>query len=591
VDLHRHIATLASERMGGRLTGTDGEQLATAYVAAVFQGLGLHPAGDNDTYVQAFEFTAGVSLGPDNLLAVHQNREPQRQDYGLDRDWRPLAFSKTGIFAAAPIVFAGYGLVAPAVDGFDAYDAFAGLEVTDKWVLVLRYLPEEVTPERRQHLASFANLRHKAMVARDRGARGLIVVSGPNSRVKEQLAELVLDTTLAGTSIAAVSITNELAEQWLSASGHDLKTLQDDLDTGKPLPGFVLADLTLAASVDIQHEKRLGRNLLARLQAAERPGESLVAIGAHLDHLGHGLGTNSLARDHEKGRVHYGADDNASGVGGLLEVAQFLVHLKAKGELDLRRDILFAAWSGEELGLLGSTHFTRTLGGTLTAANNLAPQIVAYLNMDMIGRLGNTVTLQGVGSSSLWRDAINRANTPIGLPITLQDDSYVPSDATAFYLTGVPVLSAFTGAHEDYHTPRDTADKINYDGTERISRLMASLTRELATRMEVPDYQRIAPPERPVKRANVRVYLGTIPDYAQGEVSGMKVAGIVAGGPAERAGVRDGDVIVELAGKTIENIYDYTYALNAIKVGVPAKLVVLRGQQRLILLVTPGSRE
>jgi hypothetical protein len=591
VDLRLHIATLASEQMDGRLTGTDGERLATAYVAAVFQALGLQPAGDNGTYMQAFEFTAGVSLGPENLLAVRQSREPERQDYGLDRDWRPLAFSKTGTFESAPIVFAGYGLVAPAVDGFDAYDAFAGLEVTDKWVLVLRYLPEEVTPERRQHLASFANLRHKAMVARDRGARGLLVVSGPNSRVKEQLAELALDTTLAGTSIAALSITDEVAEQWLKSSGHDLKMLQDGLDTGKPLPGFALADLTLAASIDIQHEKRLGRNVLARLQAAEHPAERLMVIGAHVDHLGRGLSTNSLARGDEKGRVHYGADDNASGVGALLEVAHFLADLKARGELHLQRDILFAAWSGEELGLLGSTHFTRTVGGASNQAASLAPQIVAYLNMDMIGRFDNTLTLQGVGSSSIWRDEINRANAAIGLPITPQDDSYVPSDATAFYLKGVPILSAFTGAHEDYHTPRDTADKINYDGTERISRLMASLTRALASRLETPDYRRIAQPERPVKRANVRVYLGTIPDYAQDEGNGLKVAGVVAGGPAEQAGVLDGDVIVELAGKTIENIYDYTYALNAIKVGVPAKLVVLRGQERLTLLVTPGSRE
>lgn len=590
-DLRRHITALASERMEGRLTGTAGERLATEYVATVFRELGLQPAGDNGTYWQAFEFTAGVSLGPGNQLAVRQNREPRQQDYGLDRDWRPLAFSKTGVFEPAPVVFAGYGLVAPAVDGFDEYNAFAGLEVTDKWVLVLRYLPEEVTPERRRHLASFANLRHKAMLARDRGARGLIVVSGPNSRVKEQLAELALDTALAGTSIAALSITDELAEQWLESSGHDLKTLQDGLDTGTPLPGFALADLTLAASIDIQHEKRLGRNVLARLQAAEQPAEGLVAVGAHVDHLGRGLGTNSLARGDEKGRVHYGADDNASGVGGLMEVAQFLMHLKARGALHLRRDLLFAAWSGEELGLLGSTHFTRTIGGAPNQAASPVPQIVAYLNMDMIGRLDKTLTLQGVGSSSIWRDEINRANAAIGLPVTLQDDSYVPSDATAFYLQGVPILSAFTGAHEDYHTPRDTADKINFDGTERISRLMASLARALATRPEAPDYRRVAQSERPAKRANVRVYLGTIPDYAQGEVSGLKVAGVVAGGPAEQAGVQDGDVIVELAGKTIENIYDYTYALNAIKVGVPAKLVVLRGQERLTLLVTPGSRE
>lgn len=590
-DLRRHITYLASEQMEGRLTGTVGEQRATDYVATVFQALGLQPAGDNGTYFQAFEFTAGVSLGSGNLLAVHQSNAAQTQDYGLNRDWRPLAFSRTGAFEPAPLVFAGYGLVTPATDGFDEYDAFAGLDVANKWVLVLRYLPEEVSPELRQHLASFANLRHKAMAARDRGARGLIVVSGPNSQAKEQLVELALDTTLAGTSIAALSIVDDLAEQWLRRSGHDLKTLQDTLDTGKPMQGFALADLTLAATIDIQHEKRLGRNVLARLHAAERPADSLMIIGAHVDHLGRGLGTTSLARGDEKGLIHYGADDNASGVGGVLEVAHFLVDLKTKGHLHLRRDMLFAAWSGEELGLLGSTHFARTVGGAPNESASLAPQVVAYLNMDMIGRLDKSLTLQGVGSSSIWRDEINRANAVIGLPISLQDDNYVPSDATTFYLKGVPILSAFTGAHEDYHTPRDTADKINYDGAAQIAHLMARLTRALGTRPEVPDYRLMAQSDRPVRRANVRVYLGTIPDYSQGEVSGLKVTGVATGGPAEQAGVQGGDVIVELAGKTIENIYDYTYALNALKIGVPTRLVVLRGQERLTLTVTPGSRD
>jgi C-terminal processing protease CtpA/Prc len=210
--------------------------------------------------------------------------------------------------------------------------------------------------------------------------------------------------------------------------------------------------------------------------------------------------------------------------------------------------------------------------------------------MDMIGRLDKSLMLQGVGSSSIWRDEIDRANGTIGLPLNLHDDSYVASDATAFYLKGVPVLSAFSGAHEDYHTPRDTADKINYAGTERIARLVALLSSSLATRQEVPDYRATSQPERPVGRANVRVYLGTIPDYSQGDVSGLKVAGVIIGGPAAQAGVQGGDVIVELAEKTIKNIDDYTYMLNAMKIGVPTTLVVQRGPERLTLIVTPGSR-
>jgi Peptidase family M28/PDZ domain len=590
-DLRQHITYLASEQMEGRFTGTAGERRATAYVAAMFYAMGLAPAGDDATFFQSFEFTAGVSLGGGNQLTAHQSTAPLSLSYAVDRDWRPLAFSKTGSFAPAPVVFAGYGIVAPASDGFEAYDALAGLEVANAWVLVLRYLPEEISPERRRHLANFASLRHKAMVARDRGALGLIVASGPSGKVKQPLVELALDTVMAGTSIAALSITDEVAERWLQRSGRDLKSLQEALDTGKPLQGFPVADLSLAATLDIHHEKRLGRNVLARLNAADHPGESVVIVGAHVDHLGHGHGTNSLAHGDDAGLIHYGADDNASGVGGVLEIAHHLAHLKTRGQLSLRRDLLFAAWSGEELGLLGSTHFTRTFGGTPGEAASIAPPVVAYLNMDMIGRLEKSLTLQGVGSSSIWRDEIDRANGTIGLPLNLHDDSYVASDATAFYLKGVPILSAFTGAHEDYHTPRDTADKINYAGTERIARLMALLASSLATRQEGPDYRAMAQPERPIGRANVRVYLGTIPDYGSGDVSGLKVAGVITGGPAAQAGVQGGDVIVELAGKTIENIYDYTYVLSAMKVGVLTTLVVQRGPERLTLTVTPGSRE
>src|SRR5262245_42116946 len=241
-DLRQHITYLASEQMGGRMTGTEGERRATAYVAAVFHGMGLAPAGDNSTFFQSFEFTAGVSRGGGNQLPAHQSTAPLSLSYAVDRDWRPLAFSKTGSFASAPVVFAGYGIVAPATDGFETYDALAGLDVANAWVLVLRYLPEKIPSEQRQHLVNFASLRHKTMVARDRGARGLIVVSGPNTKVQQPLVELSLDTALAGTSIAALSITDEVTDQWLQPSGYDLKSLQEALDTGKPLQGFPMAD-------------------------------------------------------------------------------------------------------------------------------------------------------------------------------------------------------------------------------------------------------------------------------------------------------------------------------------------------------------
>jgi hypothetical protein len=416
-------------------------------------------------------------------------------------------------------------------------------------------------------------------------------VSGPNAQVKEQLVALSFDSSLAGTSIGAISITDSVAEQLLQSTGKTLKELQAALDAGTPGTGFAIPELTLAARIDIQQEKRTGRNVLARLPAGEEPGKTAIVIGAHVDHLGHGVGASSLAREEEKGQIHYGADDNASGVAGLLEIAQYFVDVRAKGRLPLHHDLIWAAWSGEEMGLLGSNYFTRTFGDHATEPTSLRPAVVAYLNMDMIGRLEKNLIVQGIGSSSRWLAAIERLNAPLGLPITVQNDSYLPTDATSFYLKEVPILNAFTGAHADYHTPRDTAEKINYAGAEKITRFVAAIAGSLATDTNVPDYQRMEKPTMAIGRVGIRAYLGTIPDYAQTDVVGVKLSGVAKGGPAEQAGMQGGDVIIELAGKKIENIYDYTYALDALKIGSPVELIVMRGEQRVTLTVTPGARE
>jgi C-terminal processing protease CtpA/Prc len=211
--------------------------------------------------------------------------------------------------------------------------------------------------------------------------------------------------------------------------------------------------------------------------------------------------------------------------------------------------------------------------------------------MDMVGRLDKKLILQGVGSSSVWRGEIERRNVPVGLPITLQNDSYLPTDASVFFLRGVPILSAFTGSHADYHTPRDTPEKLNFDGLAKISRFIALVTRSLATRDAPPDYVAQAAPEKGRGRAGLRAYLGTIPDYAQSDVQGVKLSGVAANGPAARAGVRGGDIVVELAGRKIENIYDYTYAIEALKIGQEVEIVVRRGGEPVPLRVTPASRE
>ncbi len=624
-DAVRHVEYLCRPQLQGRLTGTRGEKLATNYVALYLETLGLEPAGDDDGWFQEFEFTSGVSTGPNNSLTVGD------RTYELQKDWQPLVFSRTGRISPEEVVFAGYGIQAPAGDGFEEYDSFVHLDVKDKWIVCFRFMPEGISAERRQYMNSYSSLRFKAMKARDMGAKGLILVSGPTSGVRNQLVPLQFDGSLAGTSLAVLSVTDEVATEWLKASGKDLKTIQEKLDTGEPAMGFPIKDLKVAANVDIQQEKKTGRNVLGRLQVSDAPAHEIVVVGAHIDHLGAGPSANSLAKDDEAGNIHFGADDNASGVAAMLQIAEAMAQSKDAGTLKGDRDVIFAAWSGEELGLLGSSHYVKQLETMFsqhasavsgpddaTANENNADDksssedvetdavedqesgpntgglhlfIAACLNMDMVGRMQEKLVLQGIGSSNSWQQIVERANVPLGLPITLQNDSYIPTDASVFFMHGVPILSAFTGNHGEYHTPRDTPEKINYEGLSRVAHFMNLVCRELISRRSMPAYVMQTKPADGQRRANLRAYLGTIPDYAESDVKGVLLSGVANGGPCDKAGVKGGDIIIKLAGKSIENIYDYTYAIEALKIGQTVKIVVKRSGKDVLLEVTPGSRD
>ena len=623
-DAVRHVEYLCRPRLEGRLTGTRGEKLATGYVALFFETLGLEPAGDDGSWFQVFDFTSGVSAGPDNRLTVNgQNRKP-------GTDWQPLAFSATGQTEEADVVFAGYGIQAPAGDGIDEYDSFVHLDVRDRWVLCFRFMPEDVSPAVRQHLARFSSLRFKAMKVRELGARGLLVVSGPTSAARHQLVPLRFDGSLAGSGLPVISISDALADEMLQSSGRRLEPLQRSLDDGSPAMGFPLKDVRVSAQIDIQKQKRQGRNVLGRLQIGDEPAHEVVVVGAHIDHLGRGMSASSLARDDEASDIHFGADDNASGVAAMLLMADALATARDEGRLAGHRDIIFAAWSGEELGLLGSSHYVRTLetqflqhaadaagtggledgrqpvsGDESDAAAGAAGEnslsgpttgglhmfIAACLNMDMVGRLQERLILQGVGSSRDWPVILERVNAAAGLPFVLQNDSYLPTDASVFFLHGVPILSAFTGTHSEYHTPRDTPEKLNYEGIAQTAQLMGAVCRELIRQDRMPGYVAQARPDRGQPRAALRAWLGSIPDYAGSDVQGVLLSGVVRGGPCDQAGIRSGDVIIGLAGRKIENIYDYTYAIEALKIGQPVDIVIRRGTEELTLQVVPKSRD
>lgn len=598
-DMKQHVTYLASDELEGRMTGTNGEKLATAYVSGVFEKIGLTPAGDKDTWFENFDFTAGVALADGNRLVV-EGLLP-RTDFKADADWRPLSFSQTGEVPAADIIFAGYGIETPdaamGTDGkkLESYSSYAHLEVKDKWVLVLRYLPENIPQERRNELMRYSGLRYKALTARQKGARGLIVVSGPNSKVVDQLAPLTFDASMASSGISAISVTDAVADKLLSTSGKNLKELQDKLDGGDLMGGIECNGLKLATNIAIAQEKKTGRNVLGMLCKGVEPDPHTppLIVCAHVDHLGTNGGSNSRAKGDDLKKIHHGADDNASGTAGVLEIAQWLTGLKKQGKLDMKRDIIFAAWSGEELGLLGSSHFVEELAKMIKGDPNakLTGMISACLNMDMIGRFDKNLVLQGVGSSSVWPGEIEKRNAPIGLSITTQADAHLATDSTSFYTRGVPTLNAFTGAHEDYHMPTDTSDKVNYDKAAQIARLMGLVARSLTTTHEVPDYIAMAAPKNQGTRSGMRVYLGTIPDYAQGDIKGVKLSGVSPIGPAAKAGVQAGDVIIKLGGKDVQNIYDYTFVMGEIKIAVETNITVLRNGKPVELKITPGSRD
>lgn len=587
-DLKRHVAKLASEETAGRLAGTEGERIATAYVADAFAGLGLDPAGDAGSMFQSFAFTSGASLGAANTLDVSVDGE--NEALSVDENWRPLAFAKPGVVAEANVLFAGYGLSAPKSDAGPALDSYEGLDATGKWVLIWRGMPGDASPERRSELARFADLRYKASVAKSRGAAGVIFAPPPRDSFADALPRLAYEATSGFAALPVAAVNRAASARMLAILGDDLADMTATIEAGKPA-GRDLIGVKAKAEIDLKFETREGRNVVARLDLDGKTGGlPPLVIGAHVDHLGRGETSGSLARGEEAGEIHYGADDNASGVAALIEVAQKLAADAASGKLKSARDIVFAAWSGEELGLLGAEHYVDALVEA-AGADDLSDLVSAYINMDMVGRMRDRVIVSGLASSDVWAREVERRNAVIGLPITASDDTYLPTDSTAFYLRGAPILSLFTGAHSDYHTPRDTADKLNYEGLKDIARFVALVARSRSRDADEPSYVKVERPKDSGGRSRSNVFLGTIPDYAGGDVKGVALSGVVKDGPAEQAGLQGGDVMVGLAGQELENIYDFVRTLNGLKAGEEVDVTVERGGERVSLKITPGSRE
>jgi len=581
-----HVTALASERLEGRLTGSNGERLAADYLVSQLQAIGAKPLPGAADFRLPFEFTAGTKDGGSNLTLVCTNRT---LDSGVvDRcaarmgpgALSALSFSDSADVSGA-IVYAGYGIVVPDTQDF-GYDSYAALDVKDKIVLVLRYFPEDADQKTKGILARYSDLRYKAMAARQHGAKGMLVVTGPRSPNAGELIPMSSDTALSGSGIVAGSITGAVAGMLLEGTGKTLEDAQRMFDSGNPhAAGFDIPNKRLDLHMAVIREKRTAYNVVGYLPATASgtTPKPWIALGAHYDHLGHGENGNSLADKSEAGRVHAGADDNASGSAAVLAVGAEL----AKGPR--RRNVMLEFWSGEELGLIGS-------GAYVNAPPVPLDQLGAYLNFDMVGRMqDNKLTIQATGTSDAWGRIIEQANVAAGFDLQLQADPYQPTDVASFNLASVPALSFFTGTHMDYHRPSDTADKIDYEDLDRVVRFVATIARRVGDLDQPLTFTKVEQPtDNGGGRAGARVFTGTVPDYST-EVKGLLLSGVIGGGPAEQAGLQKGDIIVEIAGQTIANIYDYTYALDVLKIGEPTKVVYTRNGQRRETMLTPAARK
>ena len=536
-----YVSWLADDAREGRGLGTKGLDAAAHWLAEQMRQAGLEP-GHGDSFLQPMELVVGIEVGDGAALSINGSL--------LAADaWSPTSFSAVSE-VVGPTVSVGHGIVAPDL-GIDDYE---GLDVEGKIVVARRFVPDNEAFEDPEVERRMSDLHFKAFLARERGARALVVVDAE--------AEL---PTLGGAGAGDAGIPVAVAR-------------------GEAAAELFESSAELRLRVVLERRTTEAFNVVGRVPAgaAERLA-GVVVVGAHYDHLGYG-GSNS--RDAGKDVIHNGADDNASGTAALLLVARRLVAARQQ----LSRDVYVVAFTGEESGVLGSDYFTHSPPPGLRMED-----VVAMLNMDMVGRLRDEkVDIMGARSADEWEAILEPLCRQATLDCSAGGSGYGPSDHSPFYVAGAPVLHFFTGTHEDYHTSTDDADKINAPGGARVAALVAETARTVAARPGRLTFRKVADP---VPRGDLRsrgASLGTIPNYdPSDETPGVLLSDVRPDGPAANGGLQGGDRIVGIGDTEIHNINDMMFVLGAANPGDRTVVTVLRDGERLdfeVVLGTPRRR-
>ena len=560
-ELKGHIKYLSSDSLKGRLTGSTGDSLAAEYIKGKLVSYGFIPVtGDG---LQRYKVTKRVIAGNSNALSING------KIYTPDKDFMPFAFSSDkGL--ESEVVFTGYGFNIN-TDSLKWND-YNGIDVKGKWVMILRGDPEP--DNNKSPFVSSSADRDKALLAKDMGAAGVLMVSGPVFDPQDVFEDLNMEGY--SVDIPVFRIKKEVADIILTKSKNTIASLEKKLNNTKKPCSFP-TKVSVNGKAEIIREQANTRNVVMLLPGEDpKLKDEYIILGAHFDHLGMG-GPGSGSRALDTIGIHHGADDNASGVAMMLELAEKFAGTKGSH----KRSIICLSFSGEEEGLLGSKHFVDDPGIDLTKVN-------AMINMDMVGRLNETNNMQigGVGTAAGLRDIIYADSDTSIIKLSLSEEGYGPSDHSSFYGKNIPVLFYFTGAHMDYHTPTDTWDKINYKGMVEISGLIYSVAKDLACENTRLQFKEAGPKEETSTYSRRKgVTLGIMPDFAGVIKNGLRADFVTPGKPASLGGMQKGDIITFINGKQVNNIQDYMFRMGQFKHGQTISVEVLRNDKKVVLLI------
>lgn len=562
-EIMQHVKYLASDGLQGRKSGEAGNREAARYIADRFKEYGLLPSGDSATYFQEFSFVSSTRVGPENKFEIRIGDEVIVLK--PNSDYKPLS-SSLDTSLTTNIVFAGFGISAPESL---KYDDYKGVDLKGKLALILRGSPDTSVADK---FYQQSGLMAKLFNARDKGAAGIIFITGMPGGKGDNFGAFE-DPRAGNTGMPVLSLRWEVAEKLLEKSGNNLAGVKAGIESDLSPRSFELAGYSVNLTTQIEKIRARTSNVVGFIPGADTLlKDEVVLLGAHFDHLGMGgEGSGSLTPDTVA--PHNGADDNASGTAGLLELAQYFGTRKAT-----KRSLIFVAFTGEELGILGSDYYVRHPFMPLEKS-------VTMVNMDMIGRMKDSIlVIEGMGTSPEFEALVKSENLD-SLSLKLKPDGFGPSDQASFYKKDLPVLFFFTNLHSDYHKPSDTWDKLNYSGEQKVVEMAKRVVARLANQEKRPAFTKTSTPTMGGDRQGARVTLGIIPDFAS-DVPGMKISGARPGSPAEKAGLKADDVIIKFGGKEIKNIYDFTYMLGQFKPGDIVDIVVKRGTDELTVKAT-----